>query len=123
MKWPKRSNPSPSLRGTWAETLGLPEHGREIIGFAHLYFLGAETKSLRCKGIYQGHHWLLHRLTLCFALTAFILLLLFKEKKIGTFPSQGKSPKLLGVLEREETQILVILSYLNESRVGRKMRE
>lgn len=41
-------------------------------------------------------------------------------KKLAVFSSQGKTPKILGVLEREETQILVILSYLNESRIGRK---
>lgn len=39
---------------------------------------------------------------------------------MGIFPSRGKTPKILGVLEREETQIFVSLSYLNESRIGKE---
>lgn len=81
---------------------------------------------MRCKGIiYQGHHGPLHRLTLCLVFISQCLSCYFylKKKKLGTFPSQGKAPKILGILEGEETQILVILSYLNESMVGRKTRE
>lgn len=67
-------------------------------------------------------HRLLHILTLCLTLTEIHCLSSASlVKKIGIFSSQGKTPKILGVLEREETQILVILSYLNESRIGRKM--
>lgn len=69
MKWWRHSPPSPPPQRHLSRTAGAPQStvGKIIDFCLPLHFRDEGTKASRCKVIHQGHHWLLHRLTLCLA--------------------------------------------------------